>query len=236
MIMKKKDNDNIENQMIQESEEENNIETKQQTDIPKETKKKNHPRFWGVIIVIILIVIAAIVLMSKMGNGSKSNTTITTVTTVKEILTDSTLYTARYPYAGIAVKKDGEDIMYYVRYQGSVKAGFNIEEIQDPTVDEENGIITVILPEIVLSDPNVDTDADTFDCIFTKSSYETETVITEARKVAQKDLLKNARKDEKFLETAKENAINAIKASIEPLVNQVGDKQYTVEVIEQEAN
>ena len=70
---------------------------------------------------------------------------------------------------------------------------------------------------------------ETMNFIFEKKKYETETVSQEAYAACKEDLEKRVKEEQSLLSMAKENATEAVKALIEPWVQQV-DKEYTVEI------
>lgn len=164
-----------------------------------------------------------------MGEAGKVDTI--TETTLEEAVRMSRLYTAEYPYNGYTAvcDTDSGEIKYYVAYEGTVKAGIDVNRIH-VSLEKESNTIRIILPEIEVSSPVVD--AGTMEYIFTDEKYNTETVAQEAYKAANSDLMQKASEDSNIIATARESAKMAAKTLVEPWVNQIGTEEtYTVKVL-----
>lgn len=181
--------------------------------------------------IIIALVLAALILVAYFAGWFKKpkGGEVTTVTTssLEKILEISELSTVEYTYNAVTKHclEDGT-IVYYVAYDGQVKAGIDFEKIEI-SVDEAAKKITVILPEVRIQGCRVD--VGTLDFIFMKKEYNIASVSADAYKLCQADLEKKAAAEPKLLELARENAIQAVEALIEPWVQQV-DAGYTLEV------
>lgn len=153
---------------------------------------------------------------------------VITVSQLQEILEISELSTAEYSYNSIAraYDADGEKIRYYVYYEGTVKAGIDFSKI-DILVDDQNHRIALLLPEAEIMITSVDINS--LDYMFEKKKYETETISQEAYTLCNEDLKQKIANEEQFLEMAKDNAANCVKALIEPWVEQVND-EYVVTI------
>ena len=153
------------------------------------------------------------------GCGSKKNeqTTVTTAQLIK-VLEDSKLSFATYQYDGVAEKKnDDEKTLYYVSYNGEVRAG--IEDFQQLTVEEdaESGKTIITIPEVKVIDAHVVDGSLEF--IYEDKKYKDTANYSEAQQLAQQDLEASVQEDqERLLEAARENAVSTIKALTEPLV------------------
>lgn len=154
--------------------------------------------------------------------------TVVTVSQLQEILEISELSTAEYSYNSIAraYDEDGEKIRYYVYYEGTVKAGIDFSKI-DILVDDQNMRIVLLLPDVEIYETYVDIHS--LDYMFEKKKYETETISQEAYTLCTDDLKQKTENEEQFLEMAKDNAANCVKALIEPWVEQVND-EYVVTI------
>lgn len=103
---------------------------------------------------------------------------------MEDIINVSDLSTFEAVYNGIAKVTDEdnpEKVNYYVSYDAKVKAGIDFEKV-DITVNTDEKIITVMLPEIKITDVNVDITS--LDYIFENEKANTETVSEEAYKNA----------------------------------------------------
>ena len=163
--------------------------------------------------------------------GEEGKVYTVTESVLKKVVTTSNLYIAQYPYNSYATvyDKDTEEIKYYVAYEGTVKAGIDVNKIQ-VSLEEETHTITIHLPRIELEEPVID--ESTLDYIFTKDKYETETVMQEAYQAAVDDLSEKIKNDSDILDSATERAKTYEKLLVESWVNQIEEEtQYTVEVI-----
>lgn len=162
--------------------------------------------------------------------GEEGKVTTITESTLEEVIRKSRLYTAEYPYNGYTTVFDGEgNIKYYVAYEGTVKAGIDVDGMT-VRIDENEDTIIVRLPEVSVEEPVVD--AGTMEYIFKDEKYHTETVAEEAYRYAKEDLADRVREDADIKACALESAKAAVRALIEPWVNQTADgKVYTVRVL-----
>lgn len=148
-----------------------------------------------------------------------------------KVLKESQLHTAEYPYNSYVEIKDdsGKNTAYYVAYNGTVRAGFDVTDVS-VSLSDDNSTITIQLPKISITDVTVDEGS--LEYIFVDNKYNTETVASEAYKAACEDLQKKADADTDIIDVATENAKAIEKELVEPWVNQVDkDHQYTVNVL-----
>lgn len=104
----------------------------------------------GIVIVLMVVIIVSLTISIT---TKKSEPEIISKSTLEKIINVSDLSTFEAVYNGIAkvTEKDNpEKINYYVSYDAKVKAGVDFEKV-DITVDTEEKIITVKLPEITLA-------------------------------------------------------------------------------------
>lgn len=152
------------------------------------------------------------------GCGSKKNEQITvTSAQLIKVLEDSNLSFATYQYDGVAEKKndDGKSL-YYVSYNGEVRAG--IEDFQQLTVEkDESGKTIITIPEVKVTDARVVDGSLEF--IYADKKYKDTANYSEAQQLAQQDLEASVQEDqERLLEAARENAVSTIRAMTEPLI------------------
>lgn len=169
--------------------------------------------------------------MEDLVHGEEGKVTTISQATLVKIVTTGKLYTAEYPYNGIAAVYDGDTLKYHVAYEGTVKAGIDASKIL-LHLDEEKHEIIIRLPAVEVAEPTVN--AGTLDYIFEKNQYNTETVAQEAYKAAIADLKNKVAADPGIKQTAAKTAKMYEKAFVEPLVEQMDpDHDYTVVVLEQ---
>lgn len=199
--------------------EDNKLENK------KEEGKKGKNKFKFIIGLGLIIVLA--IYIPKIINPNLEKVTTISKASLENVLKINDLSTFDYTYNAVTdVKDDKDKIKYHVSYEGLVTLGIDFSKI-DISVDEEKKEISIILPNAQVQDISID--AGTMDYIFENKKYETETVSQESYKASVEDLKKRVDKQESLLEIANYNAITAVKALIEPWVNQL-DGQYEVEV------
>lgn len=198
--------------------EENKLEDKK-----KENKGKNKIKFF---VAFLFIIILALYITKRINENREEVTTISK-SSLENVIKINDLSTFDYTYNAVTdVKDDKGRIKYHVAYEGLVTLGIDFSKI-NISVDEEKKEISIILPNSQVQDISID--AGTMDYIFESKRYETETVSQESYKASVDDLTKRVEKQESLFEIANYNAITAVKALIEPWLNQV-DGQYEVEV------
>ena len=184
------------------------------------------------LIVLIFCIIAIVIGSSiiaknrKIGNQTPE---IITEANLKKIINVSDLSTLEAVYNGVAKvmnEKKPEKVDYYVSYDAKVKVGIDFEQVQI-NVDHDAKLITVILPEIKITD--VDVDVSSLDYIFINDKANTETVSGQAYKKCLEDVTNEIGAEDSIYDLAKENAINIISALIQPFINQL-DEEYQLEI------
>ncbi len=230
-------------------EKERNEELKQQMKLFEKLLFKKDLRIFLILfaaIIILVIIILVVALKNKDGRsfseklddtvtdlviGEEGKVELVTEATLVSAMKNATLYTAEYPYNGVTYVSDKDNgLKYYVSYKANIKAGFNAENVR-VTLDKENSIITIRLPEIELSEPSVSGE---FKYIFMDEKYNTGDTYNEAFSAAVTDLKKREKTGEfdNIYDAATQNAKIAEKALVEPWVNQVDpDTRYTINVL-----
>jgi len=182
----------------------------------------------AVLFVIILVIIMALMIKIKIFN-KKSEPTIISKATLEKVINVSDLSTFEAIYNGVAAvenEEKPENIDYYVSYEAKVKAGidFALVEVE---VNEAEKIITVTLPEVKITD--VDVDIASLDYIFMNNKANTQTVSEQAYKKCIKDVTKESNSTDEIYESARQNARNIVEALISPFVEQL-DSEYKLEI------
>lgn len=189
----------------------------------KKFSKNFLSKITGAVIVCILLV--CIVLIVRSNKDSEPE--IISQSNLEKIIKVSDLSTLEAVYNGIAEVKNEEKpekIDYYVSYEAKIKAGFDFEQLQI-NVDDDNKVITVVIPTIEINDVNVDMTS--LDFIFLDKKAETATVSEQAYKKSIEDATAETSKEDTIKELAKENAKNTMEALIKPFVDQV-DAEYSL--------
>lgn len=177
-----------------------------------------------------IVLVAAIIISLTVSIASKkSKPEIISKSTLEKIINVSELSTFEAVYNGIAESTDEnepEKVNYYVSYDARVKAGIDFEKV-DITVNTDEKIITVVLPEIKITDVNVDITS--LDYIFENDKANTETVSEEAYKKCIEDVTNESNSEDAIYELAEQNARNIVQALISPFVEQL-DSEYQLEI------
>lgn len=179
------------------------------------------------IITLALIVIALLLTVSI--TSKKSEPEIISKSTLEKIINVSDLSTFEAVYNGIAKvmnEEKPEKVDYYVSYDAKVKAGIDFEKVEI-TVDNENKVITVKLPEIKITDINVDITS--LDYIFENKKANTSTVSEEAYKKCIEDVKSESNNEDAIYELAEQNAQNIVEALISPFIEQLDD-EYKLQI------
>lgn len=192
-------------------------------------KKLSGPKVKYIIGIAIMLAVVIIVLLAVSMSSKKSEPEIISKSTLEDIINVSDLSTFEAVYNRIAKVTDEdnpEKVNYYVSYDAKVKAGIDFEKV-DITVNTDEKIITVMLPEIKITDVNVDITS--LDYIFENEKANTETVSEEAYKKCIEDVTSESNSEDAIYELAEQNARNIVEALISPFVEQL-DSEYRLEI------
>lgn len=154
---------------------------------------------------------------------------IVTVATLKKLINVSELATFKAVYNGVAKvysKTDPSEIDYYVSYEATVDAGMDFEDVSI-RVDNEAKEVLVIMPEVHISDINVDIAS--LDYIFVNDKANTPSVSSDAFKACEQDVRDESGVQPEIIDLAKQNAENSLTALIKPIIEQLDD-EYTLVV------
>lgn len=178
-------------------------------------------------VILLAIIIFAFVLIGS--SSRKSEPSIVSSSTLEKIINVSDLSTFEAIYNGVAKvmnEDNNQDVDYYVSYNAKVKAGIDFEQV-DISVDDEEKVISVKLPEIKITDITVDIES--LDYIFINASANTSTVSEKAYKKCIEDVTTESKREEAIYDLAKQNAHNIVQALISPFVNSL-DTEYKLEI------
>lgn len=184
-------------------------------------------QLWLTIVAIVLVLVVAVFIVFRMTGKDKSEPEIITISTLEKIINVSELSTFTAVYNGITEvmnEKDTKEIDYYVSYEARVNAGTDFEKIVI-SVDNEIKTITVDIPEVYITDINVDIAS--LDFIFLNNKANTATVTQEAFKACEADVQRESEQQTAIYDLAKQNAVNVLTALINPIIEQL-DAEYTL--------
>ena len=164
--------------------------------------------------------------------GQEGKVELVTESTLENAVRSATLYTASYPYNGVAQVYGTieEGLKYYVAYKAEIKAGIDSSKIR-VELDEDDKLIIIRLPEIELTEPSID---GKFKFIFMDDKYNTGDTYNEAFTAATADMNRRLKLDmlNDLKKTATDSAKAVERALVEPWVNQVDpEKHYTIKVL-----
>ena len=189
------------------------------------TKKK---RFFILMVFLVFLCFTSILLLNSM-NSKKKEAEVITISTLEKIINVSELSTFTAVYNGIATvnnEKKTEKIDYYVSYEAKVDAGIDFEKLEI-SVDNENKIIEIKIPEIYITEINVDISS--LDFIFMNDKANSSTVSEEAFKACEADVQAESKQQMAIYELAKQNAVNILTALTKPIVEQL-DAEYGLKI------
>lgn len=191
----------------------------------KKLSKKFKVRIVAIVLAGLLVMSSFAMIIPIMSVNDEPVKEIISVATLKDIINVSELSTFTAVYNGVAEVKNQENTAetdYYVSYEAKVKAGIDFEKIVF-NVDSEQKRINVTMPEVYITDVNVD--IATLDYIFVNDAANTSTVSQQAFKACEADVQAESQKQEKIYGLAEQNSKNILTALIRPIVEQL-DEEY----------
>ncbi len=195
----------------------------------EDTHSRNHPFRALTVSALAIIILSLLAAGIWIKRQTKNEPQIISQSRLEKIIRVSKLSTFETIYNGIAEvesKENADQIDYYVYYESRVKAGIDFKQV-GVQVDNEAKKITVKMPEIEITDVNVDIAS--LEYIFENKKANTPTVSQEAYKACQADVLNEVENEPDIYELAEQNAENVISALIRPFVEQV-DAEYVLEI------
>lgn len=196
----------------------------------KQNKNNKKNRFMLFIVIAVTISFAGGIVTTFVLNAKKKNEVeVISVEKLKQIINVSELSTSQAVYNGIAQvmnKEDENKVDYYVSYEAKVNVGLEFDQIEID-VDNENKKIIVTIPEIEITDVNVDITS--LDYIFCNEKANTSTVSQEAYRACIADVTEESKGEKEIYNLAEQNAKNIVKALINPFVEQL-DASFELEI------
>ena len=192
-----------------------------------DAKKKLSLPMIIVVIASVILLIVAVFIVQQVKKEPSDKVEVITVSTLEKIINVSELSTFTAVYNGIAQvmnEKNPEETDYYVSYEARVDAGIDFEKIV-VEIDDEAKEIYISIPEVYITEVNVDISSLDFICYNEKAN--TSTVSQQAFKVCEADVKNESEQQSAIYELAKQNAINVLTALTKPIIEQV-DAEYTL--------
>ena len=152
---------------------------------------------------------------------------VDTVSTLEKVIKTSSLSTYETVYNGVAVvmnEEKPEQVDYCVSYNATVKAGLDFKDIKI-SMDEENHIISVQLPEIELSDPVIPIQKSEY--IIVNKKINQDAISAKAYSICIEDAKEEAKKRDAIFKYARENAQKLIEGLISPFISQL-EEEYRI--------
>ncbi len=181
-------------------------------------------------VLVILAGTAAVAAIRNFSSGREpEGAEVITESALYRIINISDLSTYQCVYNDVCVVPGAEGDggpAYYCAYEAKVSAGIDFEKVT-VKIDREQKIITVGMPEVEITDVNVDISS--LDYMFEDDSVNTTKVSAEAYQACIADVEQKSVREEKIYELAQQNAENIIKALINPFVAQL-DSEYVLEI------
>ena len=173
------------------------------------------------IVAVICVKLAILPVYNKHFGGE---TTIITKSTLTDVIKTSQISTYQMTYNGVAkkVKKGEKKAAYLVNYEANIKAGVDMRKIEIMSIEDNK--ISIKLPAIEIEEPNVDMQK--LDYIFYDKSEDKEGVTNEAYKLAVNDAKTETKNNKAIKKLAEDNLKRLLKALIDPLIEENGNK-YT---------
>lgn len=177
------------------------------------------------IIGVVLISIAGFVIVPKVIGNKDDKKDVITVLTLEKIIKVSELSTFTAVYNGIAQVMNEEkigEIDYYVSYEAKVNAGIDFDKITI-AIDDTEKTINISLPEVYITDINVDIAS--LDYIFLNDKANVSTSSQKAFKACEADVRTESEQQKAIFELATQNAKNILTALTRPIIEQL-DADY----------
>ena len=186
-------------------------------------------RRWVIAGAAAVILLACVCFVIQTGRKQKQEAEVVTVSTLEKIIHISELSTFTAVYNGIAEvknEKKPEQVDYYVSYAARVNAGIDFQQVA-VSIDSDKKVVTMHVPEVHITDVNVDIAS--MDFIFLNDKANTSTVTQTAYRACETDVKQESEEQRAILDLAKQNAVNILTALANPLLEQM-DAQYTLVV------
>ena len=180
------------------------------------------------VLALLAVIILGAIFIPEMIKKNQKEVNINTVSTLHKIIDVNELSTSECVYNGVVKVTDEnnpEKIDYYISYEAKVKAGIDIDKV-DITMDSENKVITITLPEIKINDIIVD--ETTFDYIFNNNRKDELGQTAVSLKLCKEDVVNEIENIDVVYELARQNAVNIVKGLVSPFVESL--RGYSLQI------
>ena len=180
------------------------------------------------VLALLAVIILGAIFIPEMIKKNQKEVNINTVSTLHKIIDVNELSTSECVYNGVVKVTDEnnpEKIDYYISYEAKVKAGIDIDKV-DITMDSENKVITITLPEIKINDIVVD--ETTFDYIFNNNRKDELGQTAVSLKLCKEDVVNEIENIDVVYDLARQNAVNIVKGLVSPFVESL--RGYSLEI------
>ncbi len=200
---------------------------------PKEQKEKLTPREILRLVIVGLILLIVIVIVIGIATSKEGEFVVNNVRSdYVNFEALSELRSAEYIYNGVETKKDSMgNVEYYVKYEGTVKVGFDPKKIKT-NIDDKNHKITITLPRMEILEVYVDETK--IDYIKKKWTLDDEKLHPDAYNYATERIKERAKTNANLHREAIKNAKSIITAAYEPFITVNGVKYDIVFTTEDE--
>lgn len=195
----------------------------------KKISSKNRILLVAIAGLIVLLALVFVTFLLPKGTAKQDKTSIITTAALQKIVNESELSTSTAIYNGVAEvynEKKTDKIDCYVAYNAKVSAGIDFGKIRIE-VNETNRIVNITLPEVHIT--NIDVDVESMDFIFNNEKANTSTFTAKALKACEDDVKKESSEQPAILDLAKQNAVNAVTAWVKPFIEDM-DNTYMLVV------
>lgn len=172
---------------------------------------------YSMIAIAVILMIAAPVIL---GMKKDKPVEVVTESALKQIINISDLSTFQVTYRGVAEvmnEKNPEKVSYYILYHAKAYAGIDFSQIKVQK-DDENKKILLTLPEVTISDPEVDITS--LEYMFLDQKADNVGITEQAYKACEEDVVEESKTQENIYELARDNAQNVLKALTNPIIQQ----------------
>ena len=172
---------------------------------------------YSMIAIAVILMIAAPVIL---GMKKDKPVEVVTESALKQIINISDLSTFQVTYRGVAEvmnEKNPEKVSYYILYHAKAYAGIDFSQIKVQK-DDENKKILLTLPEVTISDPEVDITS--LEYMFLDQKEDNVGITERAYKACEEDVVEESKTQENIYELARDNAQNVLKALTNPIIQQ----------------
>ncbi|MBQ1447942.1 MAG: DUF4230 domain-containing protein [Erysipelotrichaceae bacterium] len=180
------------------------------------------------VLALLAVIILGAIFIPEMIKKNQKEVNINTVSTLHKIIDVNELSTSECVYNGVVKVTDEnnpEKIDYYISYEAKVKAGIDIDKV-DITMDSENKVITITLPEIKINDIVVD--ETTFDYIFNNNRKDELGQTAVSLKLCKEDVVNEIENIDVVYDLARQNAVNIVKGLVSPFVESL--RGYSLQI------